>query len=472
MSDKYETDAFANVSAHTAVNLTDNRGAVVNAQGYTTADRQLNALMTPTGWQPDRPPIDVLEETSATTFDAAGNRIFFQKSLQKYDRDRRDYVPANYGLEWNWSAYDAEDRLRVSQRSYFSDSVTLRTVFIEYSYDPLGRRVQTRTRWDMHCRPGLHGECHPSVERTIWDGNQVVQELRNGHYDVIPESSGETDPCVDGSDWSTKPWCAPGYVPPPVPVRYVQGALDLESTGGDFEGVVRYVHAEGIDEPIVVRKSNLGTFVPLRSVRGLVEDGAFLGGATSGVNWTARDIDVYGAHDMLNAAPLEPTHWLGSLIGDRRDAAGLVYMRNRYYDPSAGRFTQEDPIGLAGGLNLYGYTGGDPVNYSDPLGLCPIPGLCESISFALAHPAGREGSRGTVPTSRVAPQFGAVARAVRNGMRARGFSWCTWIRYASTRCRLRGPRGGTWENKVGVGSEVYRVYGGDAQQMGPFWTHG
>ena len=191
MSDKYETDAFANVSAHTAVNLTDNRGAVVNAQGYTTADRQLDASMTPTGWQPDRPPIDILEQTSATTFDAAGNRIFFQKSLQKYDRTRRDYVPANYGLEWNWSAYDAEDRLRVSQRSYFADSVTLRTVFIEYSYDPLGRRVQTRTRWDMHCQPGLHGECHPSVERTIWDGNQVVQELRNGHYDVIPESGGD-----------------------------------------------------------------------------------------------------------------------------------------------------------------------------------------------------------------------------------------------------------------------------------------
>ena len=34
-------------------------------------------------------------------------------------------------------------------------------------------------------------------------------------------------------------------------------------------------------------------------------------------------------------------------------------------------FTQEDPIGLAGGLNLYGYAGGDPVNFSDPFGLCP-----------------------------------------------------------------------------------------------------
>ena len=40
--------------------------------------------------------------------------------------------------------------------------------------------------------------------------------------------------------------------------------------------------------------------------------------------------------------------------------------------PSATLYsTQEDPIGLAGGLNLYGYGDGDPVNNSDPFGLCP-----------------------------------------------------------------------------------------------------
>jgi hypothetical protein len=33
--------------------------------------------------------------------------------------------------------------------------------------------------------------------------------------------------------------------------------------------------------------------------------------------------------------------------------------------------TQEDPIGLAGGLNLYGYANADPINQSDPFGLCP-----------------------------------------------------------------------------------------------------
>jgi len=65
----------------------------------------------------------------------------------------------------------------------------------------------------------------------------------------------------------------------------------------------------------------------------------------------------------------EPPAWFGSLIGGNRDQSGLRYRRNRYYDPATGQFTQQDPIGLAGGLNLYGFANGDPVNFSDPFGL-------------------------------------------------------------------------------------------------------
>jgi len=47
------------------------------------------------------------------------------------------------------------------------------------------------------------------------------------------------------------------------------------------------------------------------------------------------------------------------------------------------------PIGLAGGLNLYGFAGGDPVNVSDPFGLCPPWPDC--IAQAMANWGARRG---------------------------------------------------------------------------------
>lgn len=51
---------------------------------------------------------------------------------------------------------------------------------------------------------------------------------------------------------------------------------------------------------------------------------------------------------------------------------GLYFNRARYYSPSIGRFISEDPIGITGGMNTYEYAAGDPVNYTDPSGLCPF----------------------------------------------------------------------------------------------------
>jgi RHS repeat-associated protein len=88
------------------------------------------------------------------------------------------------------------------------------------------------------------------------------------------------------------------------------------------------------------------------------------------VEWPAPHVWV--TRETRNRSINGPNAWMGTLIDGMRDNSGHMYMRNRYYDPATGRFTQEDPIGLAGGLNAYGFANGDPVSYTDPYGLCPV----------------------------------------------------------------------------------------------------
>jgi RHS repeat-associated protein len=73
--------------------------------------------------------------------------------------------------------------------------------------------------------------------------------------------------------------------------------------------------------------------------------------------------DEYGIPSATNQGTFQ---YAGMLWLSR---AGLYAPTFRAYGAHLGRFNQTDPIGMAGGVNLYAYVLGDPVNLIDPLGL-------------------------------------------------------------------------------------------------------
>lgn len=82
--------------------------------------------------------------------------------------------------------------------------------------------------------------------------------------------------------------------------------------------------------------------------------------------WWASHLEPYGhievdATSELAFHPRFPGHYLDT-------DTGLFYNRFRYYAPTLGRYLQSDPLGIAGGLNLYAYAP-NPLVQVDVLGL-------------------------------------------------------------------------------------------------------
>src|SRR5690606_24598883 len=86
----------------------------------------------------------------------------------------------------------------------------------------------------------------------------------------------------------------------------------------------------------------------------------------------------FGEEDSLIGSAANDNRFPGQRL---EVETGLHYNYFRDYDPTTGRYLQSAPIGLAGGINMYGYVRGSPVNYVDPLGLNPVAG-CMVGSFA------------------------------------------------------------------------------------------
>lgn len=82
-----------------------------------------------------------------------------------------------------------------------------------------------------------------------------------------------------------------------------------------------------------------------------------------------EEYSPFGATTWRGLAGLEAPRRHRFTGQERDEETGLNHHGARYFAPWLGRWTSADPVGLAGGANLFAYCANDPVNNSDPSGL-------------------------------------------------------------------------------------------------------
>ncbi len=326
------TFAYLYDPAGNRTQMTDRFGA--HLFGYDRLNRLLSA---------DHPLTSGLVD-EAFTYDPVGNRLTSHLSLaHTYDVANRLLADDTFTY-----TYDANGNLTSKTTKALPAQTTTYTYDVEnqltrvtlpdggvvtFRSDALGRRIEK----------AVNG----SLTRSLYDQEDVVamfSGLANCHTHAFLHGPGVDQPVGFFAD--TQVPCQPF------------------TDGTGFRGTIVDLHPDGLGSLVALASETEGFFRTVQ-LRERVTYDAF---GTPRFTQAGPDGLADTADDVLSdrSAFRHPY----AFTGREWDAeTGLYYYRARYYDPRAGRFLQEDPLGFAGGdLNVYRYVLNNPVNLVDPSG--------------------------------------------------------------------------------------------------------
>ena len=200
-----------------------------------------------------------------------------------------------------------------------------------YTYDALGRRIGKGRLKNEEVSDDLGNHT-----RFVWNGSHLLQEIHlDGRYTYIYTDQESYEPLAQVRDWTTE--------------------------DGENRQQTRYFHCDqiGIPREMTDKDGNLLWFGNYTGWGRLKEE-------------TRVTDSAYQPFRLQNQ------------YADRE--TGLYYNFLRYYEPDAGRFVNQDPIGLMGGENLYQFAP-NAVIWLDPLGLekikCTKDSTCPEIMASI-----------------------------------------------------------------------------------------